>query len=223
MSNYQGEKSSKCRQKAAKARDRTLDDDEIRVIWAVAGTPAAGRFGGVIRLALLTAQRRSKLIAMRHDDLIDFDPEAGTGTWRVPHEGREKSTGGDLVLSSLAIATIVAQPKLAGSPWVFPAYRGRGCLSGIGPAKAAFDRLLPAGMAAFTLHDLRRTARSLMSRAGVNRDIAERVLGHAIGDKTEQTYDRFDYRKQKGEALAALAALILEIVESADNVIAFRA
>jgi integrase len=30
------------------------------------------------------------------------------------------------------------------------------------------------------IHDLRRTARSLLSRTGVRPDIAERVLGHAI-------------------------------------------
>jgi len=43
--------------------------------------------------------------------------------------------------------------------------------------KAKFDRA--CGVTGWTLHDLRRTARSLMSRAGVSADHAERCLGHA--------------------------------------------
>jgi integrase len=73
----------------------------------------------------------------------------------------------------------------------------------------------------WTIHDLRRTARSLMSRkeARIPRDIAERVLGHAIGGTIEQTYDRHAYTVEKGEALAALAALIERILSPADKVI----
>jgi hypothetical protein len=35
-------------------------------------------------------------------------------------------------------------------------------------------------MPRWTFHDLRRTARTIMAAAGVQRDIAERVLGHVI-------------------------------------------
>ena len=63
----------------------------------------------------------------------------------------------------------------------------------------------------WTLHDLRRTARSLMSRAGVRPDIAERVLGHAIKG-VEGVYDRHSYREEKAHALKALANLIENIL-----------
>jgi integrase len=66
-------------------------------------------------------------------------------------------------------------------------------------------------MRGWVLHDLRRTARSLMSRAGVPREHAERVLGHVIGG-IEQVYDRHQYKTEKGAALAKLAALIDSIV-----------
>ena len=49
------------------------------------------------------------------------------------------------------------------------------------------------------LHDLRRTARSLMSRAGVRPDIAERVLGHAIVG-VEGVYDRHSYGRRVEKA-----------------------
>jgi integrase len=69
----------------------------------------------------------------------------------------------------------------------------------------------------WTIHDLRRTARSLMSRAGINRDHAERVLGHVIGSTVERTYDRDPYIEAKAEALAALAGLIERILNPPDD------
>ena len=78
-------------------------------------------------------------------------------------------------------------------------------------------------IAPWVVHDLRRTARSLMSRAGVRPDIAERVLGHARGG-VEAIYDRHRYTVEKGDALLRLAALIETIVSPpADNVVAINA
>jgi integrase len=48
----------------------------------------------------------------------------------------------------------------------------------------------------WTLHDLRRTAKTLMVRAGVRPDISERVLGHVIAG-VEGTYDRHSYADEK--------------------------
>ena len=69
------------------------------------------------------------------------------------------------------------------------------------------------------LHDLRLTARSLMSRAGVTSEHAERVLGHVIGG-VEGVYDRHSYMDEKAAALDRLARLIDLIVNPpADNVV----
>ena len=64
----------------------------------------------------------------------------------------------------------------------------------------------------WTLHDARRTARSLLSRAGVRPDISERVLGHAIGGVSMGVYDRHSYASEKADALKRLADLIQIIV-----------
>jgi integrase len=76
-------------------------------------------------------------------------------------------------------------------------------------------------MPRWTLHDLRRTARSLMSRAGVRPDISERVLGHAITG-VEGIYDRHRYDAEKADALHKLAALVDSIVRPRKNVVAIR-
>jgi integrase len=63
----------------------------------------------------------------------------------------------------------------------------------------------------WTIHDLRRTAKTLMVRAGVRPDISERVLGHAIAG-VEGTYDRHSYAGEKRDALEKLAAMIEHIL-----------
>ena len=74
------------------------------------------------------------------------------------------------------------------------------------------------------LHDLRRTARSLMARAGVSSEHAERVLGHALPG-IEGVYNLHGYMDEKADALKRLAALIETIVhgEPGKNVVPLRA
>lgn len=182
-------------------RDRVLDDHELRAVWHQAEKP--GQLGAIIRLAFMTAQRREKLASMRWDDIVD-------GVWIVPAEARSKGTGGALQLPAAALAIIEAQPRQEGNPYVF-AGRTRGShFDGFGKAKAAFDKALPA-MPGWTLHDLRRTARSLMSRAGTRPDIAERVLGHVVPG-VEGVYDRHKYQIEKAAALKSLEDLIMSII-----------
>jgi hypothetical protein len=71
------------------------------------------------------------------------------------------------------------------------------------------------------IHDLRRTARSLMSRAGVSPDHAERCLGHVIGG-IRGVYDRHQYCDEKLHAFEALAAQIERIVDPQPNVTALQ-
>jgi integrase len=196
----------------AQARARTLDDDEIRLIWHAA--EGAGKFGAIVRMCLLTAQRRTKVETIRWCDISD------AGEWSVPAEAREKGTGGLLALPNSAIAIIRAQAQIGDNPFVF-AGRGNGPFQGTGYAKARFDAKL--AIAPWVLHDLRRTARSLMSRAGVRPDVAERVMGHVIGG-VEGINDRHSYLGEKADALARLAALIERIIDPrGDNVVPMTA
>jgi integrase len=90
-------------------------------------------------------------------------------------------------------------------------------MSGFSKFKHKFDEA--CGVADWTLHDLRRTARSLMSRAGVAPDHAERCLGHVIGG-VRGTYDRHEYAEEKRKAFEALAGQIDRIVNPRENVVA---
>jgi integrase len=201
-----------------KGRERILDDDEIRSLWAAGDGP----FGAMMKLCLLTAQRREKIATMKLDDIRD-------GVWTIAAEEREKGNAGKLTLPRMALDLIEAQPRFANNPYVFPgSQRGRRAGSR-GPihftswsmrkqeldAKLNFDK-------PWVIHDLRRTARSLMSRAGVSSEIAERVLGHSIAG-VEGIYNRHAYTEEKAEALSKLAALIEHILNPSDNVVPLRA
>jgi integrase len=183
------------------ARERILNDDELRQIWEAA--EQGGQFGSLVQLALLTGQRLDKLIELRWADI------SSDGVWNVPAEDREKGTGGELVLPEMALSILRRQPRIFGTDLVFPPARGNGRMSA-SQGKKTFEASLPP-MERWTIHDLRRTARSLMSRAGVTPEHAERVLGHVIGG-VAGIYDRHSYRDEKRIALAKLATLIATIV-----------
>lgn len=190
----------------AQARARILSDDEIRAVWQAAD---AGAFGAFVRLLLLTAQRRRKVAGMRWQDI------ALDGTWKMPLEAREKGNAGEIRLPDAAMAIIRALPKIGDNPHVF-AGRGKGPINGFSKAKGEFDAKLTVPH--WQLHDLRRTARSLMARAGVRPEIAERVLGHVLTG-VEGVYDRHQYSDEKADALARLASMIDGIVSPKENVI----
>jgi integrase len=185
----------------SRQRVRILNDEELRAVWQAA--QEAATYGAMVRIALLTAQRREKIAGMRWED-IGADHE-----WTIPTEKREKGNAGSLVLPEVAAAIIETQPRLG--PYVFAGRRDRP-FSGFSKGKRSIDALLPP-MPQWQFHDLRRSARSLMSRAGVRSDVAERVMGHAIGG-VEGIYDRHSYREEKADALRRLAALIESIVRT---------
>ena len=94
------------------------------------------------------------------------------------------------------------------NPYVF-AGRANSHFSGYSKSKAAFDKATK--VTGWTLHDLRRTARTLMERAGVRPDISEKVFGHAQNG-VQGVYNRHDYRDEKAQAVKMLAGLVENIL-----------
>jgi integrase len=121
-------------------------------------------------------------------------------TWIIKTEKREKGNAGELTLPKAAIQALGKR----GEGLVFPG-RGGKQIKGWSKYKAMLDKA--SGVSDWILHDLRRTARSLMSRAGVRPDIAERVMGHAIAG-VEGVYDRHKYQAEKAAAMRSLAGVL---------------
>ena len=177
------------------ARDRILTDDELRAVWSAADGP----FGALVRFLLLTGARRSEAAEMTWSE-IDGD------VWSLPP--RRNKVGVELIrpLSAAALALIAAQPRIG--DFIFTR-SGTGPLGGLTELKAALDRA--SGVSGWRIHDLRRTARSLLSRAGVSSDIAERCLGHGPSG-IEKVYNRYSFVPEMRIAYEKLASLVAEIV-----------
>jgi integrase len=199
-----------------RARTRVLSDDEIRIIWPV--LDEVGTFGALVKGLMLTAQRRDEVAQMSRREIGE------DVIWEIPAERYKTKRPNFIPLSKAALAVIYAQPKIDDCDYVFPS-RAKTPFSGFGKSKAALDKAVFAAMKKhvkkgvkleplpnWTLHDLRRTAKTLMVRAGVRPDISERVLGHVIAG-VEGTYDRHSYADEKRDALEKLAARIERILE----------
>ncbi len=191
----------------AQARQRVLDDAELRAVW-IAAAADEGPYGALVQLLLLTATRRKEAAGMRRSEIVGTE-------WTIPQE--RYKTGRELVvpLSATAVGVLERLPRIGNGDLMFTS-DGRVPIGGFSDRKAAFDEA--CGVTGWVLHDLRRTARSLMSRAGVDSDIAERCLGHVISG-VRGTYDRHQYFREKQLAFEALAAQIDRIINPpADNV-----
>jgi integrase len=198
-----------------RARSRTLNDDELRKV-VTAARELRTPFARFILYLLYTASRR------REASHIEWSEIANNGEWTLP-AARNKTKVDLLRPLSAAARRVLAETltnQIDGCRFVFST-DGVHALSGYSKFKPKFDAA--CGVSGWTLHDLRRTARSLMSRAGVNGDHAERCLGHVIGG-VRGVYDRHQYRAETLQAYGALAELIERIVAGPqDNVVEIAA
>jgi integrase len=193
----------------ARSRTRVLTDDEVQKIWKAAED--AGPFGRAVQLLLLTGARRTEVTHMRWSELSGSD-------WLLPPE-RNKAKHPLLRPLSAAALEVIAKTLRTSDTYVFCA-DGVHPFSGYTRPKEKLDAA--SGVTGWRLHDLRRTARSLLARAGVASEVAEQCLGHVLGG-VEATYNRHGYHSEKRRAYEALASLIKRIIDPAPaNVVSMR-
>ena len=177
------------------ARSHVPSDVELRAILLAAERDQL--FGSYLLVTILTATRRSESAGLRRSEL-----SPGGRTWIIP--GSRYKNGKDCLvpLSERAQAIIASMPVLG--DFVFTA-NGTCALGNFAERNKAFDAA--CGVRGWVIHDLRRAARTLLSRAGISADIAERCLGHSLTG-VRATYDRHEYETEKRHAFEALAALV---------------
>jgi integrase len=192
-------------------RNRVLTDDELARVWIAADDlSVSGRY---VQFMLLTATRRKEAARMTYSELSN-------GDWLIPASRYKNKLDHLVPLSKAAQALLAKVPRIAGCEYVFTT-DGKRAIAGFSRLKAKLDQA--SGVSGWRLHDLRRTARSLMSAAAVNPDHAERCLGHALPG-IRKTYDRYEFRSEKLAAFEALAARIHQIADPPDgsNVVQLR-
>ena len=199
-----------------RARDRALDECEIRSFWLSCGG-LGWPFGPLFKLLLLTAQRREEVGGMRWAEL-DLEKRI----WSIPRE-RAKSDRANIVhLSAMAVDIIEALPRTG--ELVFSG-TGKTAVSGYSRATARLDRLMAeqhhqdsgdpeAEIEPWILHDLRRTAATGMAEIGIAPHVVDKILNHSAGTirGVAAIYNRHAYLDERKGALEAWGRRISALV-----------
>ncbi len=204
------------------ARSRRLTRAEIAAVFAAirkAG-PAFTRDNALaVALLLALAVRKMELLAAQWDE---FD--LAEGVWHLPAGRSKTATAIDIPLADPVIEWLrELQTRACNSPYVFPARRSNTRFPHVSPdtLNVALSAL-PHELDAFTVHDLRRTARTLLASLGVSSEVAERCLNHKLRG-VEGTYNRHDYFEERKQALTVLAPLVVSLEQGVEfNVVPIR-
>jgi integrase len=188
------------RRPAEQKRKRVLTKKEIAAIWKTCdkfGTHQVEKsYARLVRFLLLTAQRRDEAASLKHGDILD-------GTWRQVENKADRPHS--IPLAPLALSLV---GKGDARDLVFPSRLGK--IGAFSRLKRMLDEA--SGVTDWRLHDLRRTAATLMQDdCHVPNFIVQAVLNHSLPG-VAGVYLRGELEQQKREALATWAVALSKIV-----------
>ena len=179
-------------------RDRVLSSKELKAVWNAAGD---GTFGRIVKLLILTGQRKGEItqlsVSMIRDNRITLPAT-------LTKNKREHS----FPLGTLAMKHI--QPLPASNAYLFPAVGRTTPFNGHSACKVKLDK--KSGTSNWTLHDLRRTFASGLASLGVALPVIERLLNHVSGSfgGIVGVYQRYDFFPEMRDAITKWEDHILQ-------------
>lgn len=179
-------------------RDRVLNADEIRLLWAQLELERAN-IAAIFKLLLLTAQRKSEVLSMRW---LDLHREL----WTISAE-RSKNGLPHRVPLSIQARSILDDVQTR-NEWLFPSSSATGHIKSI---QKAVERIRERCGLIFRVHDLRRTAASHLASVGVQRLTISKILNHVEKGVT-RVYDRHSYDHEKQRALQLWGSRVEELL-----------
>jgi len=207
-------------------RDRVLNDAELVEVWRSAEI-IGSYWAPVVKLMILTAQRRSEIVGMAWNEL-----DLAGALWTIPGERTKNGRQHTVPLPPLSIELLKALPRIAftdvsgrrrQSPLIFTT-TGTTPVSGLSKLKRQIDTLIlerrrlidpeAEPMPSWTFHDLRRTATTGMARLGIEPHIADAILNHKDGTirGVAAIYNRHAYLEERRAALAVWAGEVASLV-----------
>ena len=230
--------------KSIAKRERVLSDTEIADIWRAA-TDTTAPYGAIVRLLILTGQRRGEVAGMAWNEISE-----DLVTWTLPGERTKNGEAHMVPLSALARdllkallsedaneAKQIPREQRASGALVMPGTVGAP-FAGWSKAKRTLDKAImdargraaatagtsPAALVPWSVHDLRRTVATGLQRLGVRLEVTESILNHISGSRggIAGVYQRHDWAAEKRAALDAWAAHVISILEgrvAGDNVV----
>jgi integrase len=216
-------------------RERILSDQELADVWRAAGEVSAP-YGAIVRLLILTGQRRGEVAGMTRAELSE-----DLTTWTLPGERTKNGIIHAVPLSGAAQGLLkelapddtakrrsaeLLLPGIANTPF-----------SSWSKAKRALDKTIAdarkggnpsASSTPWNVHDLRRTVATGLQRLGVRLEVTEAILNHISGSRggIAGVYQRHDWASEKRAALDAWASHVVSLTKHRpvkENVLKLRA
>ncbi len=186
-----------------KPRDRVLTLDEIRAIYDAAEF-LSPLWTPIVRLLILTAQRRSDIARLRWSEV-----ELVKQRFTLP-AARTKSGRAHIVhLSEAALAEL---PEQGDWDLLFTT-TGNSPVSGFSKMKRELDKLLP-DLEPWRFHDFRTSFATVMAESGANEGVVDRILNHAAtgsaASAVARVYNMSSQLPQRAKVLDDWAALITQ-------------
>jgi len=209
-------------------RKRKLTDEEIRKLWKACQNP--GAFGlrqpvaDALMLELATAARTSMICELQDHEVFgikgrDAAERPGAGPV-VDYAAERMKMAREFVMPLNSIAVDIISRRDRSTPFVCPTtsrlVRDKGRKPLCRHALALALRNLCSALRFDTPavpHDLRRTATSLLRRAGYTRDQVDLLIAHSARSAYDPE-DRWDHLNLKREMSDKLAAMIKDIVSA---------
>ncbi|WP_417272726.1 tyrosine-type recombinase/integrase [Celeribacter halophilus] len=189
------------------SRDRFLSLDEMRQIWQ-ATYVLSNLTGPLIRLLMLTAQRRSEIANLQWSE-VDFEnrcivlngPRTKNGNGHVTH------------LSKASIAELETRADLSQNSFVF-SQTGKTPVSGFSKIKERIQKELPEHFEPWTFHDFRTAFATTMAELGEQEAVIDRILNHAASGSAPsavaRVYNRSQHLETRKRILEKWADLLID-------------
>jgi integrase len=209
-------------------RKRVLDEAELVEIWKACED--AGDFGLIVRLLILTGQRRGEI-----GDLARSEIHLEKRQIDLPGQRTKNGRRHIVPLSDEALAILASKRREEKREFVFG--RGAGGFGGWSKAKAELDARIAKSrakvakakakpMPAWTLHDLRRSFVTHISDRGLAPPhVVEAIVNHVSGAKAgvAGVYNHATYQAERCKALELWGAHVAALVEGRNsNVVPFK-
>ena len=207
-----------------KARDRALTPVEIHTFFkALEQTATMSTLRLAVKFMLLTLVRKTEFIEAKWDE-VNFE----TAIWTIPKERMKAGRPHNVYLSQQALDILVAfKTCFSASSYLHP---GR-YETELPISSATLNRVIDATVKVvhdrgedfdpFTVHDLRRTASTLLHEAGFNSDWIEKCLAHEQRG-VRAIYNKAEYAEQRRTMLQAWADMLDAWIKNSASVVPIR-
>lgn len=207
-----------------KARDRALTPAEIHTFFkALEQTATMATLRLAVKFMLLTLVRKTEFIEAKWDE-VNFE----TAIWTIPKERMKAGRPHNVYLSQQALDILVAfKTCFSASSYLHP---GR-YETELPISSATLNRVIDATVKVvhdrgedfdpFTVHDLRRTASTLLHEAGFNSDWIEKCLAHEQRG-VRAIYNKAEYAEQRRTMLQAWADMLDAWIKNSASVVPIR-